>query len=316
MYIDKDAVTHLLDWDGLLKSLEDIFVSGCEMPMRHHHTIAMDGEPDATLLLMPAWTHNGYLGVKLVNVFPGNGARGMASINSLYTLSSAKTGELLATLDGGELTARRTAAASALASRYLSRTDASTMLMVGTGRLALNLIQAHASQRPLKTINLWGRNRVALHALAEDVAGLGYAVNLFEGDGLESAVRQSDIVSCATLSKAPLVKGAWLQPGTHLDLVGGFTPEMRETDDDAIRKATVFVDTRMGCTHEAGDIVIPINTGVLQAQDIAADLYELCGQKQGGRAQSDEVTLFKSVGAACEDLAGAMYAYSQMTLKS
>ena len=314
MFIDKDTLTKLLDWDGLIASLNDIFVSGCEMPLRHHHTLSMDDEADATLLLMPAWTHNGYLGVKMVTVFPGNGARGMASINSLYTLSSAKTGELLATMDGGELTARRTAAASALASRYLSRKDASTMLMVGTGRLAMNLIQAHASQRPLKTVNLWGRNTVTLNALANDVSQLGFQVNLFEGDGLESAVRQSDIVSCATLSKAPLVQGAWLQPGSHLDLVGGFTPEMREADDAAIRTATVFVDTRTGCTHEAGDIVIPLSTGVLTEQGIAADLYDLCALKHTGRTDNGEVTLFKSVGAASEDLAGAMYAYSQVML--
>ena len=311
MFIDQEALKKILDWNGLIQSIESVFETGCEMPMRHHHTIDVTGQDDATLLLMPAWTQDGFLGVKLVNVFPSNGAVGLPSIHSLYTLSSATTGERLAMMDGGELTARRTAAASALASRFWSRADASTLLMVGTGRLALNLIEAHASQRPLNTVNIWGRRLVPLQELAQSVEALGFTVNIFQGDSIADAVKASDIVSCATLSKEPLIKGAWLQPGTHVDLVGGFTPTMREADDEAIRRSTVSVDTRTGAMKEAGDIVVPLETGILQPSDIAADLYDLCRGGHKGRSSTDEITLFKSVGAACEDLAGAMYAYQK-----
>ena len=311
MFIDQTALKTILDWQGLIASIESVFETGCEMPMRHHHTMTVSGQEDATLLLMPAWTQDGFLGVKLVNVFPSNGALGLPSINSLYVLSSATTGERLAMMDGGELTARRTAAASALASRFWSRSDATTMLMVGTGRLALNLIEAHASQRPLSTINLWGRRLAPLQSLAESVEALGLQVNIFQGDSIASAVKSSDIVSCATLSKEPLIQGAWLQPGTHVDLVGGFTPTMREADDEAIRRATVSVDTRAGAMKEAGDIVVPLASGVLQPSAIVADLYDLCRGQHAGRTNADDITLFKSVGAACEDLAGAMYAYQK-----
>lgn len=311
MFIDQEALKKILDWNGLIQSIESVFETGCELPMRHHHTIGVTGQDDATLLLMPAWTQDGFLGVKLVNVFPSNSAVGLPSIHSLYTLSSATTGERLAMMDGGELTARRTAAASALASRFWSRANASTLLMVGTGRLALNLIEAHASQRPLTTVNIWGRRLVALQELAQSVEALGFTVNIFQGDSIAEAVKASDIVSCATLSKEPLIKGAWLQPGTHVDLVGGFTPTMREADDEAIRRSTVSVDTRTGAMKEAGDIVVPLETGILQPSDIAADLYDHCRGSHKGRSSADEITLFKSVGAACEDLAGAMYAYQK-----
>ena len=311
MFIDQEALKKILDWDGLIQSIEAVFETGCEMPIRHHHSVAVTGQPDATLLLMPAWTQDGFLGVKLVNVFPSNGAIGLPSIHSLYTLSSATTGERLAMMDGGELTARRTAAASALASRFWSRTDATSLLMVGTGRLAFNLIEAHASQRPITTVNLWGRRLAQLEVLAQSVTALGLNMNIFQGDAIEQAVKTSDIISCATLSNEPLIKGEWLQAGCHVDLVGGFTPTMREADDEAIRRATVSVDTRTGAMKEAGDIVVPLETGILQAKDIAADLYDLCRGVHRGRSSEDEITLFKSVGAACEDLAGAMYAYKK-----
>ena len=296
-----------LQWGTLTDAVREMFRRGCEMPARHHHKVKVAGEPDATLLLMPAWTPGGYLGTKILNVFPGNSERGLPSISANYLLSSAKTGEMLALIDGGELTAARTAAASALAASYLARSDASHLLIVGTGRLAPLLASAHASQRPVNTITVWGRTPDKAGALARELTDQGLKAQAT--DDLETAVGKADIVSCATLAEESLIHGEWLQPGTHVDLVGAYTPAMREADDEVVRRATVFVDTRNGATKEAGDIAIPLATGILSMDGIAADRYDLCREDHPGRTNDDEITMFKSVGVALEDLAAAILFY-------
>lgn len=307
--IDATATAAALPWSPLVEALRDMFRTGCEAPVRHHHDMAVPGEPDATLLLMPAWRVGDYIGVKIVNVVPGNGARGLPAISAAYLLSSARTGEILSLVDGGELTARRTAAASALAADYLARPDSETLLVVGTGRLAPNLVQAHRAVRPsLKKVLIWGRDDAKAAAAIEQLGsnGAGDGLELEVAGDLPGAVGQADIVSCATLSTAPLVLGDWLRPGTHVDLVGAFKPSMRESDDDAIRRSTVFVDTRTGATKEAGDIVQALESGALAPEAIAADLFDLTGGAHPGRTDPHEITLFKSVGASLEDLAGAI----------
>jgi ornithine cyclodeaminase len=266
------------------------------------------GEPDATLLLMPAWQTGSNLGVKIVGVFPGNSARGQAAISASYVLMSATTGETLALIDGGELTARRTAAASALAAGYLARKDASHLVVAGTGRLALNIVEAHAAVRPITKVTIWGRSIDKAREVAVRAASAGFAASA-TGD-LEGAVKEADIVSCATLSATPIVLGEWLRPGVHVDLIGAFRPDTRESDDEAVRRSSVFVDTRAGATKEAGDIVMPIASGALKPADIKADLYELTRGLHPGRQSDEEITLFKSVGAALEDLAGAILAFN------
>ncbi len=302
-----DEVATLLPWTPLREALADMFRSGCEMPVRHHHSVAVPGEADATLLLMPAWTQGGVIGTKVVTVFPGNADRGIPAVAASYLLASAKTGAMLAMIDGGELTARRTAAASALAASYLARSDARHLLVAGTGRLAPLLAEAHSSVRTFDQVSIWGRNPDKAADVAERLNARG--LNAAAAPDLEAATAAADVVTCATLAFDPLIHGDWLRPGTHLDLVGGFTPKMREADDDAIRRATVFLDTRAGATKEAGDIVQPLESGVLLESDIAADLHELCRGEHGGRAHGKEITLFKSVGAALEDLAAALLVY-------
>lgn len=305
--LDADAVRASLDWRSTIDALAAMFRDGCTMPTRHHHKVEVPGAAAATLLLMPAWSEGGYLGVKVVNVFPDNARHGLPAVTGVYLLFSATTGEVLATIDGAELTARRTAAASALAARYLARDDASRLLVVGTGRLAANLAAAHAAVRPIDRVGIWGRDRNKATTVAASLAAEGLAASVC--DDLASAVAAADIVSCATLSQEPLIQGRWLKPGTHLDLVGGFTPAMREADDEAIRRASVFVDTRAGAMTEAGDIVVPLRNGTLTADGVRADLFDLAGGRHAGRASRDEVTVFKSVGAALEDLAAAALAY-------
>ncbi len=296
-----------LPFKALVEALREMFAQGCEMPVRHHHTMQVPGEPDATLLLMPAWQTGAHLGVKIVGVFPGNSARGKAAVNATYVLMSATNGETLAMIDGGELTARRTAAASALAAGYLARKDASHLVVAGTGRLALNIVEAHAAVRPISRVTVWGRNIDKAREVAVRAASLGFIASATED--LATAVSEGDIVSCATLSPTPVVLGEWLKPGVHVDLIGAFRPDTRESDDEAIRRSSVFVDTRAGATKEAGDIVMPIASGALQPADIKADLYELTRGIHPGRQSDTEITLFKSVGAALEDLAGAILAW-------
>lgn len=273
------------------------------MPLRHHHEVGVPNEADGTLLIMPAWVPGAFLGVKMVTVIPGNTTRGLPAISGSYLLSSAETGELLAVIDGAELTARRTAAASALAARYLARKDAQNLLIVGAGKLSLNLIEAHASVRPISTIKIWARRIEQAHEVAAQAHKLGFSVDVV--DDLETAARTSDVISCCTLSKTPLILGDWLSAGTHVDLIGAFKPDMRETDDNAVLISSVFADTKAGVLKEGGDIVQPINSGVIGAEHIKADLYELCRKEHSGRTSQDEITLFKSVGAALEDLAAA-----------
>ncbi len=297
-----------LDYESLIEQLRQGFRSDIVAPPRHHHAIdpgAIDqgSGAEATLLLMPAWQTGRHIGIKLVTVFPGNDARNLPSVMSSYLLLDGATGSPLALIDGPTLTARRTAAASALASRYLSRSDSERLLMVGTGTLAPHLILAHATVRPIHNVLIWGRNEDKAARLAKRLNRSDFRVA--HTTDLETAVRGAHIISCATLTVEPLVKGDWLRKGQHLDLVGGYRPDMRETDDAAIRRARVFVDTRAGACAEAGDIVQPIKSGVLDPQDIAADLFELTRGDRAGRRFYDQITLFKSVGAAVEDLAAA-----------
>ncbi|MBB3594772.1 ornithine cyclodeaminase [Rhizobium sp. BK529] len=311
LVLDEDQTRAALPWAQLIDAIEAMFRSDCVMPVRHHHDMEVPGEENATLLLMPAWLPGQYTGIKTVSVFPGNVRRGLPAIFGSYLLSSAATGQVLALIDGGELTARRTAATSALASRYLSRPDAEEMLVCGTGRLSLNLMQAHGTVRPIQRYRIWGRNREAAERAAEDAQALGLQTEVVSN--LEAAVKTADIVSCATLSSEPLVYGDWLKPGAHLDLVGAFKPSMRESDDTAVLRSAVYVDTRAGALSEGGDIVQPLKNGVLKESDLRGELAELISGARTGREDAQEITLFKSVGAALEDLAGAILAYEMMT---
>ncbi len=292
-----------LDYESLVERLRQAFRRDITVPLRHHHSIAGDGGEPATLLLMPAWQAGRHIGIKMVTVFPENSARGLPAVMGAYLLLDGRTGSPLALIDGPALTARRTAAASALASTYLSRPDSERLLMVGTGALAPHLIAAHAAVRPIHNVLIWGRTEEKAVKLAKRLDRPDFRVAATTD--LEAAARGAQIISCATLSTTPLIAGDWLQPGQHLDLVGGFRPDMRETDDTAIRRARVFVDTRTGAAAEAGDIVQPIDSGILDPADIAADLFELTRGERAGRRYYDQITLFKSTGTAIEDLAAA-----------
>ena len=179
--------------------------------------------------------------------------------------------------------------------------------MVGAGALAPFLVRAHAAVRPIERVTLWNHRRASAEVLAATLCG---SFDVTVADDLEAAVRDADIISCATLSTAPLVQGAWLRAGQHLDLVGGFTLGMREVDDAALQRARLFVDTD-DATHEGGDVAIGLRDGVIQPADVVATLHDLCCGVNLGRHGADEVTLFKSIGASIEDLAAAMLVWDR-----
>ncbi len=307
--ISAAEVEGALDWDSLIERLRQAFRRGVEAPVRHHHEIENPGADPAALLLMPAWQPGRQIGVKIVTVFPSNAERNLPAVMGAYLLIDGKTGSPKALIDGPMLTLKRTAAASALASSYLSRPDSERLLMVGTGALAPHLIMAHAAVRPICNVLIWGRNLEKAAKLAKRLTRREFRVEAT--DDLASAAEGAHVISCATLSPDPLVRGDWLRPGQHLDLVGAFRPDMRETDDTAIRRARVFVDTRDGACQEAGDIVQPLESGVLDADDIAGDLFDLTRGERAGRRFYDQITLFKSVGTALEDLAAAELAFER-----
>jgi ornithine cyclodeaminase len=223
---------------------------------------------------------------------------------------SGDTGETLAVMDGAALTAWRTSCASALAARYLAREDASHLLMVGAGVLAPHLVRAHRAVRPIKRVTLWNRTRSHAVSTAFALSAAGIETDIAEE--LEMAVREADIISCATLSPKPLVHGAWLKKGAHLDLVGAFSAKTREADDAAVRRSRVFVDSRKTAPKASGDIAIPLRKKVIALKNIQADLFELCRGKKKGRKRADEITLFKSTGLALEDLAAAMLVWKAL----
>jgi ornithine cyclodeaminase len=313
--LDGAAVDAALSYPALVDTLEAAFAKGAISPPRHHHAVALEGRPEATLLLMPAWEAREagsplagrYMGIKAVTVYPDNAA--LPAVMGTYLLMAADTGETLAVMDATRLTAWRTAAASALASRYLSRPDAARLVMVGAGALAPFLVRAHASVRPIQEVRVWNRSRPRAEAVVAGLAAAGMAAGV--ADDLAAAVAEADIVTTATLSSEPVVRGAWLKPGAHVDCVGAFKPTMRETDDEAVRRARIFVDTRTGAFAEAGDILQPLAAGVISKGAVLGELAELCRSAVQGRASPDEITLFKSVGASIEDLAAAVAVWGQ-----
>jgi len=310
---DAETTSRHLDYPRLIEALDRGFAQGCVVPMRHHHTIEKSGQPDATLLLMPAWSNESdevrYLGVKLVTVFPGNTAKGLPGLTSTYVLYDGDTGQHLATLDGGVITARRTVATSALAARYLSREDSRKLLVLGSGRVASLIPEAFRAIRPITEVSVWDINQESAARMVADLRDKGFLASI-ESD-LEAGVRNADIISSATLATSPLIHGEWLSPGTHVDLIGGFTPKMREADSEAVLRAAVYVDTPEAL-HEAGDLSQPIASTLISPSHIRGTLAEFARAEIKGRSSSKQITLFKAVGSGLADLVAAKLVYGSL----
>jgi ornithine cyclodeaminase len=299
-----DEVARALPYRDLIEALRVAFAQHYEIPLRGVHSVT----PHMTYLLMPAWSHR-FTGLKTVTVKTDNAKRGLPTIQGSYLLIDNDTGAPVAIMDGGEITRRRTAAASALAADYLARDDASRLVMVGAGALARHFVRAHAALRPIRRVTVFSRTLAHSEAVAGDLRDEGFDARATAD--LEPAVRAADIVSCATGASEVIVKGTWLKPGAHLDLAGSYTPTMRECDAEAVGRSRVYVDVRASAREEAGDLIQAEAEGRFAMNRIVGDLFDLCRKHVAGRAAPGEITLFKSSGSAIEDLAAAELVYRQ-----
>ena len=300
---DRKNVASSLQYGILIEALREAFSSKITAPERVQHTIENKNGSDATLLLMPAWKMGEHIGIKIVSVFPENTSQNMSAVHANYFLMNANNGKPIAIMDGTELTLRRTACASALAADYLAKKNADTLLMVGTGNLAPHMIKAHCVVRDYSRILIWGRNEEKAErlALSLDIKDK----EIVAKKDLKEASNVADVISCATLSQRPLIMGDWIKPGQHLDLVGAFTPDMAEADSKAIAMSKIVVDTYEGALSESGELINALKEGCIQKKHILSDLRQLVMEEKNIRNDSNDITLFKSVGTALEDLAAA-----------
>lgn len=308
-HLDADRVHKLTDYPGLVAALKQMNREGVDALDRMLLSEAKANGVQNDWLMLPAWRYGRSFGIKLVSVFPENPEAGRPAVQGLYALFDGKTGAAIATLDGAALTLVKTAANSAMAADLLARRDAATLLMLGGGALAPHLIEAHCALRKIKHVLWWNRRPGALTAPAEELRRRGLAVSVV--DDLAAAANAADIISAATRATSPVIRGEWLQPGCHLDLVGGYLPEMREADDAAFRAARRhFIDARFTTIEVAGDVCQPIRDGLVKPTDFV-DMFELNRGNQPGRETDREITWFKSGGGGHEDLAVAQYLFDR-----
>lgn len=300
-----DDVHRLLDYPSLVEALRAAHAADA-MPLSRSMVLGEPPDEANRFVSLVAWAARDTIAVKLVGVFPRNLSLSPPepSVQGLVALFDGATGRPLFACDGAALTFRKTAADSALGADLLARRDAETLLVVGAGGLAPHVAMAHAAVRPsLRRILVWNRTGARAEAVARDLAvNLAMdGVEIRAVPDLDAAVAEADILSCVTMATAPLIRGALLKPGAHVDLIGAYLPEMREADDDVVRRARLFVDTRNGCDR-SGEIAEPVARGLISLASIEADLFDLCAGRHAGRSGPDEITMYKNVGGGHLDL--------------
>lgn len=299
--ISSEETERVLDYKSLVEALREGFRSGAVMPARVRHEI--DPVDGTSLFVMPAWQKGAAIIVKLMAAFPGNARKGLQTSSEVLAMFDPDTGQVKAIIDSFALTNMRTAATSALAADYLARRDAKVLAVFATGPLAPYMARAHASIRAYDSIVVWGRSLDRAEATAAAIRKGGLAEVTATTD-LEAATRNADVISAATRATSPIVRGVWLKPGAHVDLVGGYKYDMRESDDETISKARIYLD-QYAALNEAGDIAQPLQQGVIDRDSIVGDLAGLANGTTERRRNADEITLFKSVGCGLEDLYAA-----------
>lgn len=286
-----------LEWIGLT----DALAAGHRLPKAEIADTFLYRGKD-TLLSRSAWIDGLGLAVKSASVFPGNPDKGVPMINGAVSLFSDDTGELEAIVDFHLVTKWKTAGDSLLAARRLARPDSKVILIVGAGTVGRSLRAAYGALFPQAQFLVWNRSPAAAVAFAQSFD------NTQAVENLASAVQSADIVTSATMSTEPVLRGEWFRAGQHIDLIGAYRPDMREADDTAIKRATIYVDSYATTVHHIGEIKTPIETGIIQQSDIRADYYE---EDKFKRASDDDITLFKNGGGAHLDLMTAKYILSR-----
>jgi ornithine cyclodeaminase len=308
-FVTAEEIEKVLSYPRLIAKLKEAFTQNYTTPerLKYQYRGAIS-DIENTLLLMPSWQNNKDLGVKLVTVTPDNSNRSLPAVQGVYILFDIVTGKPSIIIDAKRLTTKRTAATSALASKFLSRKNSKVLLMVGTGALCKELINAHCSVRPIEKVLLWGRNFEKSQIIASSFPKL----DVIPIENIETGLNEADIISCATLSSNPLLFGRYLKNGQHVDLVGSYLPHSREADDEVIQKASVYIDAQHS-KRESGELFIPLSEGILSESDILNDLVGLCSNDTFQRRSNEEITLFKSTGHAMEDLAAAQLIKEMIT---
>jgi ornithine cyclodeaminase len=311
LWIGPEMVRHCGEFETLVPAIQAMNRDGTDLVERLLLSQSLKDGGQNDWLMLPAWQFDRCFGIKIANVFPGNAARNLASVQGAYLLFDGQTGETLCGMDGAMLTLRKTAANSGAAADWLARKDAAILCMVGAGALAPHLVEAHCAVRPIRKVLWWNRSPAPVAHAIELMRALLPDVEFQAVADIAKAVIEADIVSCATMAPEPLVEGALLKPGAHLDLVGGYRPDMREADDSCIRRAARhYVDARFTTIEVAGDLTQPIAAGLLDAAGII-DLRQVARGEKPKRLSEDEITWFKSGGGGHEDLATAWYVFSR-----
>ena len=306
LIVDAETVERSLPYPGLVAALREAHRS--PLPPQVRTVVSADPSGRGNdFLALTAWAPDDMIAAKLVTVFPGNLSRTTAgpSVQGLVVLFDGDDGSVRLVADGAAMTFRKTAADSALGVQLLSREDSEVLLVVGAGGLAPHVIRSHTSVRPaIREVLIWNRTPARARALAE--ANQLEGVRITAVAELDEACVRADIITAVTMSPVPLLRGELLRPSTHVDLIGSYTPEMREADDETVRRSAVFVDTREDM-RRTGDICQPLDSGVLVESDIRGDLFQLCSGAVAGRSDAADITLFKNVGGAHLDLFTARY---------
>ena len=306
-YITAPEIAATLRMDTLVAHLRQAHQQPAPEVQRLYMQEPVAGGSENGFLIWPAWQHGSNLGIKICTLFPQNRQR--PTVQALYALFDGIDGHLEALIDGTEMTYWKTAADSALGADLLARQDATTLLVVGAGSMAPHMVRAYRTIRPgLSRLLVWNRTPARAQALVDSVQGMAAEVV----QDLDAAVQAADIVCCVTASSSALIRGACLRPGTHVDLIGGYTPDMREADDAAMRRARIFVDSRWFTVAHVGDLTQPLAHGAITQADILGDLFDLCSSRVVGRQSASDITLFKSGGGAHLDLMTAQHIAAQL----
>ena len=305
LMLDADAVLNKLPFTILVDELADMFLK----PIGLINEMRVESEDTNKNInhfyIRTGWQQEEALGAKVITVFPGNNQeKTHPSIHAIYALFEGKYGSPIACLDGTALTYIKTAADSALGGKLLAGKNPKSMLMIGAGEMAFHLITAHCQIHPsINNVSIWNRSPHKAKSLCEGELSKRFPAIKFEvADSIESYASNVDLISSAIATTTPLLKGEWLSPGTHIDLIGAFTPDMREADDECLCRASIFVDARKTTIHQIGELMIPLANGVITEADIKADLTDLCQNRHHGRENNEEITLFKNGGGGHLDL--------------
>ncbi len=303
-FFSKDDVTRLAPYEPLIQALATGLLEPIESPSR----IVLNPNHDASaVLIMPAWKPNGIMGTKIVSIWPGNNAKGKPAVSAIYVVTSCDDGQTLAVIDGTELTLRRTAAAAALGAKLLARSNSKKLAVLGTGALSMAMVMAHRSVFDLSEIIIWGRSLENAQTVAENLSHSGISASATID--LQSALASADVVVAATTATQPFIRSDWVKPGTHLGLMGAFTPQMAEAEPELLPNVRLFVDSREAVLQKGGEVLQALRAGLIQGSDVRGELAELLSPSLNivGRTSDQDITVFKSVGFASLDLIAAEY---------